>query len=287
MRCAVQIRPTLAWRRTSSNALRILPKSHLSSGVLSSTEKGPVKSSVSAVGFSLTQLQGTTSSTLTLYGIFFDRQKLTKEAVIIDRVLEEVNMIRLAAGVTLPSQETITVRAVVHLQAERDASFVQTAGLQLKYAINKHCHADHITGTAHLWRIKSGCVGHARPHQWLCHLLLSTRRRCGLLIQGCGRTDFQEGNARQLYKSVYTQLFSLPASTVVYPARNYKGQTSSTISGEKTSNPRLGLSEDKFVELMQNLGLLYPKTIDVQCLPTWHVGCTNNAAHHLLISLAC
>ncbi|KAL0022032.1 hypothetical protein WJX77_007942 [Trebouxia sp. C0004] len=225
-----------------------------------STEKGPVKSSVSAVGFSLTQLQGTTSSTLTLYGIFFDRQKLTKEAVIIDRVLEE---------------------------AERDASFVQTAGLQLKYAINKHCHADHITGTAHLWRIKSGCVGHARPHQWLCHLLLSTRRRCGLLIQGCGRTDFQEGNARQLYKSVYTQLFSLPASTVVYPARNYKGQTSSTISGEKTSNPRLGLSEDKFVELMQNLGLLYPKTIDVQCLPTWHVGCTNNAAHHLLISLAC
>ena len=68
---------------------------------------------------------------------------------------------------------------------------------------------------------------------------------------------------RQLYKSVHSQLFSLPDSTVVYPAHDYKGRTSSTIVIERTSNPRLGLSEDKFVELMQNLGLPYPKKIDV------------------------
>jgi sulfur dioxygenase len=71
------------------------------------------------------------------------------------------------------------------------------------------------------------------------------------------------GVYRQLYKSVHTQLFSLPDSTIVYPAHDYKGRTSSTILSEKTSNPRLGLSEDKFVELMQNLGLPYPKKIDV------------------------
>ncbi len=68
---------------------------------------------------------------------------------------------------------------------------------------------------------------------------------------------------RQLYKSVHTQLFSLPDSTFVYPAHDYKSRTSSTILSEKSSNPRLGLSEDKFVELMQNLGLPYPKKIDV------------------------
>ena len=67
---------------------------------------------------------------------------------------------------------------------------------------------------------------------------------------------------RQLYNSVHTQLFTLPNSTTVYPAHDYKGRTSSTVLNEKTSNPRLSLSEDNFVELMQNLGLPYPKQID-------------------------
>ena len=101
------------------------------------------------MGFSLTQLQDPASSTFT----YFLADNLTKEAVVIDPVLEQVNMIETAAGVTLPTQEILTFHAVVHLQAERDASFVQTTGLQLTYAINTHCHADHITGTGALKRL--------------------------------------------------------------------------------------------------------------------------------------
>ena len=61
---------------------------------------------------------------------------------------------------------------------------------------------------------------------------------------------------------MHTQLFTLPEATVVYPAHDYKGRRSSNIGIEKTSNPRLTLPEDKFVDLMQNLGLPYPKKID-------------------------
>ena len=70
-------------------------------------------------------------------------------------------------------------------------------------------------------------------------------------------------DCRQLYQSVHQQLFSLPESTTVYPAHDYKGRTSSTIGAEKSSNPRLTLTEDKFVDLMHNLGLPYPKKMDI------------------------
>ena len=86
-----------------------------------------------------------------------------------------------------------------------------------------------------------------------------------LLIQGCGRTDFQGGSAETLYESVQTQLFSLPASTIVYPAHDYKGRLSSTIGDEVENNPRLGKTKtkDEFVDIMANLNLAYPKKIDV------------------------
>lgn len=86
-----------------------------------------------------------------------------------------------------------------------------------------------------------------------------------LLIQGCGRTDFQGGSAETLYESVWSQLFNLPDSTVVYPAHDYKGRLSSTIGAEKETNPRLGKdkTKDEFVEIMANLNLSYPKKIDV------------------------
>ena len=86
-----------------------------------------------------------------------------------------------------------------------------------------------------------------------------------LLIQGCGRTDFQGGSAETLYQSVHSQLFTLPATTVVYPAHDYKSRTSSTIGDEKENNPRLGKSKTKqeFIEIMANLNLDYPKKIDV------------------------
>jgi sulfur dioxygenase len=86
-----------------------------------------------------------------------------------------------------------------------------------------------------------------------------------LLIQGCGRTDFQGGSAENLYESVHTQLFSLPSTTTVYPAHDYKGRFSTTIGAEVDKNPRLGKAKtkDEFVEIMANLNLSYPKKIDV------------------------
>ncbi|OFD26319.1 Zn-dependent hydrolase, partial [Acinetobacter baumannii] len=85
-----------------------------------------------------------------------------------------------------------------------------------------------------------------------------------LLIDGCGRTDFQQGNAGTLYDSIHKQLFSLPDETIVYPGHDYKGRLSSTIGYERLNNSRLGQnrSREDFIELMNNLNLPYPKQID-------------------------
>ena len=86
-----------------------------------------------------------------------------------------------------------------------------------------------------------------------------------LLIRGCGRTDFQEGSSATLFDSVRSQIFTLPDDTVVYPAHDYKGQMCSTVGEEKRLNPRLGLakSKEEFMDIMNNLGLDYPKRIDM------------------------
>lgn len=80
-----------------------------------------------------------------------------------------------------------------------------------------------------------------------------------------GRTDFQGGSAETLYKSVHSQIFTLPEDTIVYPAHDYNGRFSSSIKSEKENNPRLGdgKSQADFVEIMKNLNLDYPKKIDV------------------------
>ncbi|KAL3277380.1 hypothetical protein HHI36_012729 [Cryptolaemus montrouzieri] len=83
-----------------------------------------------------------------------------------------------------------------------------------------------------------------------------------LLIRGCGRTDFQEGNPETLYKSIHSKLFTLPEETQVYPAHDYKGMMSSTIAEESKFNPRLTKSLKDFVDIMNNLNLGYPKQID-------------------------
>jgi sulfur dioxygenase len=85
-----------------------------------------------------------------------------------------------------------------------------------------------------------------------------------LLIRGCGRTDFQGGSSQELFHSVREKLFRLPDDTVVYPAHDYKGMTSSTIGEEKEFNPRLGVekTEEEFVEIMGSLDLPKPKKID-------------------------
>jgi glyoxylase-like metal-dependent hydrolase (beta-lactamase superfamily II) len=84
-----------------------------------------------------------------------------------------------------------------------------------------------------------------------------------LLIDGCGRTDFQNGDAASLYRSVHERLFPLPDETLVYPAHDYLGRRVSSIGQEKTRNPRLsGRSLAEFVALMAALGLPYPGFID-------------------------
>ena len=166
--------------------------------------------------------------------------------------------------------------------------------------VNTHAHADHITGT-HLLKTKlpgvksviseaSGAMADEKivPGDRICFgsRHLSCRATPGhtagcmsfvaddqsfvltgdaLLIQGCGRTDFQGGSASTLYDSVHTQLFSLPGDTIVYPAHDYKGRTSSKIEDESNNNPRLGKTKTKeeFIEIMNNLNLSYPKKIDV------------------------
>jgi len=85
-----------------------------------------------------------------------------------------------------------------------------------------------------------------------------------LLIDGCGRTDFQNGSASDLYKSVREKLFSLPADVLVYPAHDYAGRHVSSIAQERKRNPRLGQERtlEEFIHIMANLNLPYPTFID-------------------------
>ena len=85
-----------------------------------------------------------------------------------------------------------------------------------------------------------------------------------LLINGTGRTDFQNGNARQQYDSLFNKLLKLPENTMVFPAHDYNGKKHSTIGSERKNNPRLQVnSVDQYVEIMNNLKLANPKMMDV------------------------
>jgi rhodanese-related sulfurtransferase len=94
-----------------------------------------------------------------------------------------------------------------------------------------------------------------------------------LLIRGTGRTDFQNGNARAQYESIFNRLLRLPDSTFVFPAHDYKGDTVSTIGEEKAFNPRLRVaSAEEYVDLMNNLHLPDPKMMDVAVPANMRVG---------------
>ncbi len=84
-----------------------------------------------------------------------------------------------------------------------------------------------------------------------------------LLVRGCGRTDFQQGNSKTLYNSVHKNIFTLPEDYIVYPAHDYNGQLCSTVGEEKRYNPRLTKTEEEFVKIMSDLKLANPKQIDV------------------------
>jgi rhodanese-related sulfurtransferase len=86
-----------------------------------------------------------------------------------------------------------------------------------------------------------------------------------LLIRGAGRTDFQQGDPGLLYRSIHSQIFTLPASCMLYPGHDYRGLTATSVAEERRFNPRLGgaLSENDFAGYMNNLGLAHPKQMDI------------------------
>ena len=179
-------------------------------------------------------------------------------------------------------------------QVERDNRLLHELNLTLNFCLETHVHADHITGTGQLRELThcKGIVplnaqitcanqtvshnqvlslgniniraietnGHTDSH--MSYLINGTHLLTGdaLFIRGCGRTDFQQGNAGILYDRVTQRLFTLPDETLVYPGHDYRGHTVSTIGEEKCLNPRFtGRTRDQFITLMGNLNLPNPK----------------------------
>ncbi len=180
---------------------------------------------------------------------------------------------------------------------QRDLQIVNELGLKLVMTIDTHIHADHITAASMLKREAGSRIALAALDALDCtdvgvldgvplqvggirldpihtpghtdnHFAIVAGDRVfsgdALLIDGCGRTDFQSGDARALYASVRGKLFNLPPETLVYPGHDYQGRFVSSIAQEKQRNPRLGAerSIEDFVRLMHNLNLPYPRFID-------------------------
>lgn len=180
---------------------------------------------------------------------------------------------------------------------ERDLEALSSLGLRLAFTLDTHIHADHITAARKLRdevgsRIACPAIdrlpcadigleegtpfelgsirldplftpGHTDGHH---AYRVGERVFTGdaLLIDGCGRTDFQSGDAETLYHSVHDKLFVLPDDTLVYPGHDYQGRRVSSIAQEKLRNPRLGGDKAlaEFVKIMSELNLAYPKFID-------------------------
>ena len=204
---------------------------------------------------------------------------------------------------------------------ERDMEAVAALGLNLAFTLDTHIHADHITGACRL-RSLTGCEvaypaddnlscadvevseeaplsvgdltiralftpGHTdKHHSYVIEQGGHTQVFTGdaLLIDGCGRTDFQNGDSAVLFKSVREKLFALPEGTLVYPAHDYSGRRVSTIMQERTRNPRLNdeISLSEFQRIMAELDLPYPKKIDVAVPANLKCGdCVEEAVEHL------
>jgi glyoxylase-like metal-dependent hydrolase (beta-lactamase superfamily II)/rhodanese-related sulfurtransferase len=185
-------------------------------------------------------------------------------------------------------------------QVRRDAALVAELGLTLRWTLETHVHADHVTGA---WLLRerlgarialAGAAGAEGADRGLVHgdrvtfggRALEVRATPGhtdgcltfvlddrsmaftgdcLMIRAAGRTDFQQGDARTMWRSVREQIFSLPDDCLVWPAHDYQGRTVTTVGEEKTWNPRLGgdVAVDDFVGYMDNLRLPHPNQMDV------------------------
>ncbi len=191
----------------------------------------------------------------------------------------------------------------VREQIDRDSELIAQLGLRLLAALETHVHADHVTGSG-LLRDRLGClvvlgartgvltadrrvVEGDRVHfggqvlearetpghtdgcvTYVCHEEGMAFTGDALLIRGCGRTDFQQGDAGTLYRSVREKILSLPAETRLFPAHDYRGRMLTTVAEERRFNPRLGdaHSRDEFVAMMRGLRLPYPRRMD-EALP--------------------
>jgi len=196
--------------------------------------------------------------------------------------------------------EAVIIDPVITTVA-RDVQLLKQLGLNLRYAINTHVHADHITGSGRLKALLPGCksviakvsgakgdvlindgdvieIGNkSQPLKLECRATPGHTNGCmtyvwhdggsvftgdSLLIRGCGRTDFQQGSSEKLYHSIHKQIFTLPEHFTVYPGHDYTGQTSSTVGEEKRFNTRLTKSQEDFIRFMKELKLAYPHQID-------------------------
>ena len=201
--------------------------------------------------------------------------------------------------------EALIIDPVIE-KVDRYLQLIKELDLQLVKAVDTHMHADHITGLGAL-RDRTRCItvmgeqtkadvvsmrltdgdkltieglsldamytpGHTDDSY---SFLMGDRVFTGdtLLIRGTGRTDFQNGNARQQYESLFGRLLKLPDETLVFPAHDYKGDTVSTIGEEKHFNPRLQVkSVDEYIDLMGKLNLPNPKMMDVAVPANMTVG---------------
>jgi glyoxylase-like metal-dependent hydrolase (beta-lactamase superfamily II)/rhodanese-related sulfurtransferase len=185
-------------------------------------------------------------------------------------------------------------------QARRDAALIAELGLALIATLETHVHADHVTGA---WLLKrqlgsqmmlaaaSGAAGADRlladgdavafgarrllvrstpGHTSGCVTFVLDDQSMAftgdcLMIRGSGRTDFQQGDATAMYRSVHDRIFSLPADCLLYPAHDYRGLTVTSVAEERRFNPRLGgeIAVGDFAGYMKNLRLAHPKLIDV------------------------
>jgi glyoxylase-like metal-dependent hydrolase (beta-lactamase superfamily II)/rhodanese-related sulfurtransferase len=197
------------------------------------------------------------------------------------------------------NREAVVIDPVFELH-HRDLALIKELGLNLKFVLDTHCHADHVTG-AWLMKKATGCKtvlskqyaaqnvdlpvnegdqirfgGHAlrviatpgHTSGCLTYALdndVMAFTGDSLMIRSAGRTDFQEGSASKMYASIHDKLFGLPDDCLIYPAHDYDGRCVSTIGEEKKFNVRAGqdANENDFVGYMKNLHLPHPKKIDI------------------------